>query len=65
MAWLWPLERNQILSEELVEAGLDARKLELQESQRFHCLKTLLIMIMTALLVILKKKKRALTTLTV
>ena len=40
MAWSWPLERNQILSEELVEAGLDAIKLELQESQHFHCLIT-------------------------
>ena len=41
MAWSWPLERNQILSEELVEAGLDAIKLELQESQHFHCLITI------------------------
>ena len=65
MAWSWPLERNQILSEELVEAGLDAIKLELQEeSQRFDSVITICYDYY-CLDCEIKKKKRALTNLTV
>lgn len=65
MAWSWPLQRNQILSEELVEAGLDAIKLELQESQHFHCLITIDYDYDCLACDLEKKKQRALTTLTV
>ena len=47
-----------------MEAGLDARKLELQESQRFHCLTTI-DYDYDRLACDLGKKKRALKTLTV
>ena len=47
-----------------MEAGLDARKLELQESQRFDSLITIYYDY-DCLACDLEKKKRALTTLTV
>lgn len=45
-----------------MEAGLDARKLELQESQRFHCLITIDYDYDCLACDLEKKKKRALTT---
>ena len=52
MAWLWPLERNQILSEEY---KVEAENWSCKNHKVFIVLWQL-IMIMTALLVILKKK---------
>ena len=48
-----------------MEAGLDARKLELQELQRFHCLITIDYDYDCLACDLEKKKQRALTTLTV